>query len=171
MRRFSYWFSLPCRWWHSHGFNVQSPWAYEFVRDAISDNSRFYAFDELHGTRDDRQLFRIVYWLKATDVVAYSDNNITKAHLMAPLSRKNLNHDGMTVYYYDKHHLNALEEHIQAARFDVCSCIIVEDIRHSAATIWDTIVNTLSTTSTFDLANRGIAFFDPARQKQNYLLL
>ena len=170
MRLISYWLSIPRRWWHRHGFNVQSPWAYEFVRDAVSDKSWFYAFDKLSGMNSDRQLFRIVYWLKPADVVAYTDNNITKAHLVLPLSRKKLKKDGMTVYYYDKHHLGELKEHIQAVRFGVCSSIIVEDIRNSAASLWNTIVNNLSTTSTFDLGNRAVAFFDPSRQKQNYLL-
>lgn len=170
MLQLSYWLSLPRRWWHRHGFNVQSPWAYEFVRDAISDKSWFYAFDKLSGTVADRQLFRIVYWLNAADVVANTDNNLTKAHLVAPLSRQKQNNGGMTVFYYDKHHLNALKEHIQAARFDISSCIIVDDIRNTAASLWETIINSLPTTSTFDLSNRGIAFFAPARQKQNYLL-
>lgn len=170
MSRISYWTSLPRRWWHRHGFNVQSPWAYEFVRDAISDKNWFYAFNDLDGTKSDRQLFRIVFWLKAKDVVAHTDNIITKAHLVAPLSKTGLNDEGMTVHYYDGQHLDKLQADIGEGLFNEQSCIIVEDIRHSAANLWATIVNRLHTTSTFDLPNRGIAFFDPCRQKQNYLL-
>ncbi len=170
MQRLSYWLSLPRRWWHRHGFNVQSPWAYEFVRDAISDKSWFYAFDKLSGTVADRQLFRIVYWLNAADVVANTDNNITKAHLVAPLSRKYRQSDGAVVCYYDKTHLQILENDIRSDRFSANSCVIIEDIRHSASELWDRLISRLPTTSTFDLGNRGVAFFDPARQKQNYLL-
>ena len=170
MLRFSYWLSLPRRWWHRHGFNVQSPWAYEFVRDAISDKSWFYAFDKLSGTVADRQLFRIVYWLKAADVVANTENNLTKAHLVAPLSRIHRRSDGAVVYFYDKTHLHILEDDILSDRFSSSSCVIIEDIRQSASALWDRLINRLPTTSTFDLGNRGVAFFDPARQKQNYLL-
>jgi hypothetical protein len=166
----SYWLSIPRRWWHRHGFNVQSPWAYEFVRDAVSDKSWFYAFDKLSGKNSDRQLFRIVYWLKAADVEAYTDNNITKAHLVAPLSRNRRRSDGFIVCYYDKNHLQILEEDIRSDRFSASSCIIVEDIRHTASSLWRTINYNHPTTSTFDLGNRGVAFFDPARQKQCYLL-
>lgn len=170
MNSFCYFLSLPRRWWHRHGFNVQSPWAYEFVRDALADKSWFYAFDNIKGTKADRQLFRIVCWLHAKDVVANTDNNIIKAHLVAPLGKKNLNTGGMTVYYYDKTHLLQLLGDISKNIFDNHSCIILEDIRHSAATLWKKLLCELPTTSTFDLPNRGIAFFDTARQKQNYLL-
>ncbi len=170
MSRISYWFSLPRRWWHRHGFNVQSPWAYEFVRDAVSDKSWFYAFDELAGTKSDRQLFRIVFWLRAKEVEAHTDQIITKAHLLAPLSKKGLNARGMTIYYYDEQHLDNFLADMNDGVFNERSCVIMEDIRHSAANLWDTIVNHRFSTSTFDLANRGIALFDPCRQKQNYLL-
>ena len=170
MPNLRYLLSLPRRWWHRHGFNVQSPWAYEFVRDAISDKSWFYAFDEMDGSSLDRQLFRMVYWLKASDVVAYSDNLMAKAHLVAPISRRKQQQAGITVYYYDKHHLDNLKEDIKAAVFNEKSCIILEDIRHTASDLWHTLVCNLPTTSTFDLPNRGVALFDTARQKQNYYL-
>ena len=170
MNRLCYILSLPRRWWHRHGFNVQSPWAYAFVRDALADKSWFYAFDKLAGTKSDRQLFRIVRWLHAKDVVAYTDDNITKAHLVAPLSKRGLNDGGMTVRYYDSKHLTDLQNDIEQGLYDEHTCLIVEGIRKSAAAVWDIIVGQLPTTSTFDLGKRGVAFFDPARQRQKYVL-
>mgnify|MGYP007056218160 CR=1 FL=1 len=170
MSVFSYIFSLPRRWWHRHGFNVQSPWAYEFVRDALTDKSWFYLFDQLSGTKADRQLFRIVYWLGAKDVVAHTDDKITKAHLVGPLSKRGLNDGGMAVRYYDRNHLPQLEADIRARVFDERSCIIMEDIRHDGAQAWGDVHELLPTTSSFDLGKRGVAFFDPARQRQKYIL-
>lgn len=170
MGRVGYWLSLPRRWWHRHGFNVQSPWAYEFVRDAVADKSWFYAFDELAGTNGDRQLFRIVRWLAAVGVEAHTDSIVTQAHLLAPLGKLREGGSGITVFYYDAHHAANLRRDIDEGRFDSRSCVILDGVRSSTSTLWDELVHRLPTTSTFDLTNRGIAFFDPSRQKQHYLL-
>lgn len=133
----------------------------------LFDPHRFYAFDELGGTPADEQLFKICRWLKAKDVVAHTENTTTKAYLVYNLKNKGNN---FIIYYYDCKHISQLEEDLSHNLFDAHSCVIVEDIRHQASALWRQLIASPATSSTFDLANRGIAFFDPARQKQNYLL-
>lgn len=63
--------TYPLRAWHRHGFDVQSPWAYEMVCDVLFEHLRYYAYDQLSllrkvfttkgaSTTDmDEQLFRL----------------------------------------------------------------------------------------------------------------
>ena len=63
--------TYPLRAWHRHGFDVQSPWAYEMVCDVLFEPLRYYAYDQLSllrkvfttesgSTTDmDEQLFRL----------------------------------------------------------------------------------------------------------------
>ena len=63
--------TYPLRAWHRHGFDVQSPWAYEMVCDVLFEPLRYYAYDQLNllrkvfttesgSTTDmDEQLFRL----------------------------------------------------------------------------------------------------------------
>ena len=53
------------------------------------------------------------------------------------------------------------------------SDIIVEklvNIDKANAEVWQSFVNSPIVTTSFEMRTRGIAFFDKARQKQNYLL-
>ena len=63
--------TYPLRAWHRHGFDVQSPWAYEMVCDVLFEHLCYYAYDQLSllrkvfttegaSTTDmDEQLFRL----------------------------------------------------------------------------------------------------------------
>ena len=63
--------TYPLRAWHRHGFDVQSPWAYEMVCDVLFEPLRYYAYDQLSllrkvfttevasATDMDEQLFRL----------------------------------------------------------------------------------------------------------------
>lgn len=61
--------ALP-RWWHRHGFGIQSPTDYELVRDVLFEPLHYYAYDE-QGLRSkaDRQLYRIRLWQPDTIIV------------------------------------------------------------------------------------------------------
>lgn len=51
------------RWWHRHGFGIQSPSDYELVRDVLFEPLHYYAYKE-QGLRSaaDRQMYRIRLW-------------------------------------------------------------------------------------------------------------
>jgi hypothetical protein len=51
------------RWWHRHGFGVQSPSDYELVRDILFEPLHYYAYKDLGlRTNAERQLYRIRLW-------------------------------------------------------------------------------------------------------------
>lgn len=141
------------RWRHRHGFGIHSPWAYEFVRDALFETAGYYAFLRLQGTRADEQLFRIILWLQPQLVM-----------------QEGISDSGL--------------QYMRAAKTDICvrgydpkelkedSCVIVEDIHKTQRQRWRDILNHPRRTAAFDIALpktcRGIAFFDPARQRQTY---
>ncbi len=51
------------RWWHRHGFGIQSPTDYELVRDVLFEPLHYYAYNEQGLNNEaDRQLYRIRLW-------------------------------------------------------------------------------------------------------------
>lgn len=52
--------TYPYRLRHRHGYGVQSPWAYELVRDVFFEKLPYYAYKDLNlDTESKRQLWRI----------------------------------------------------------------------------------------------------------------
>ena len=45
--KIKYLLAFPNRLRHRRGFGVQSPWAYEFVRDVLEEKSLYYAYDDM----------------------------------------------------------------------------------------------------------------------------
>ncbi|MCD8235737.1 MAG: hypothetical protein LUD00_03590 [Prevotellaceae bacterium] len=69
---------------HRKGFGVQSPWAYELVRDVFFEQLPYYAFKELKeqtrsmntknkNIRHNEQLFRIAHYLHPSSIVEIND--------------------------------------------------------------------------------------------------
>jgi hypothetical protein len=59
---YNYTTALP-RWWHRHGFGIQSPTDYELIRDVLFENLHYYAYEEQGlRTKAERQLYRIRLW-------------------------------------------------------------------------------------------------------------
>lgn len=166
--KIAYLLSKPLRWFHRKGFGVQSPWAFEFVTHVLFCSSRYYIFDELDGKKSDEQLFRIINWLNPSDVVVHTNNTLTKAYIVAPLRKDISRRSDMVVHYYDNSHENDLERDVETRLFTAKSCLIIDGIMNENKVSWENIINSDSATSTFDLGNRGIVFFDPQRQRQNY---
>lgn len=83
---------------HRKGFGVQSPWAYELVRDVFFEQLPYYAFEELKEqarsmkTKDKKhyhheQLFRIAHYLHPSSIVEINDGCPTSVlYLAAPHS-------------------------------------------------------------------------------------
>ncbi len=139
------------RWRHRHGFGVQSPWAYALVRDALFEQLRYYAFDELGGTRDDEQLFRLAIWLRPAKMMTVDVSERGKQYVLAA-------RPGVKFLPFSTDGI------------DPQVCLVMEHISGRNHALWLQVLSLPQTTSTFDLGHRGIAFFDPARQRQNYLL-
>ena len=128
---------------HRHGFGVQSPWAYELVRDVLFEPLQYYAYEEQHlTTRRQQQLFRIKNHYRHQPLIIIDD----KAKVAA----------------------ERYEEALQHITPD--TILIIENINDENATLWDAIVKDPRAIVTFDMRYRGMITFDTKRIKQNYLL-
>lgn len=157
------------RWRHRHGFGIHSPWAYELITEALCSKSQFYAFEELEGTESDRQLFRLFVWLKPKRYIAAGGTESANAHMKAAFNSYTDKGD-IEVYYFATDRAWEIEKAFQGGWIDDHSCIIVEGIDGPNRQLWQALIAAKSPTSTFELHKRGIAFYDLARQKQNYLI-
>ena len=128
---------------HRHGFGVQSPWAYELVRDVLYEPLPYYAYQEQHLTTPlQQQLFRIRnHYLHQPLIVIDEKGQAALAKYEATLR-------------------NATPDTI----------LIIEHTHDENATLWNVAVNDARTIVTFDMGRRGLVFFDKKRIKQNYLL-
>lgn len=151
------------------GFGVQSPWAFELVSDVLYGKHRYYAFDELDGTRDDEQLYRICAWLNPSKVNAYGALPVTANYLNRFPARHG--QSGYNFCYFAASHARDALRIYQDKAVVSPACIVLEGILDPLPrSVWSTLQSSPGCTSTFDLGKRGILFFDPSRQKQNYIL-
>lgn len=128
---------------HRHGFGVQSPWAYELIRDVLYEPLSYYAYQEQHLTTPlQRQLFRIRNHYKGHPIVVIDEKATT-----------------------------ALIRYEEAMRHTTPDTIlIIEHTHRENASLWKHIVRDSRTVITFDMGRRGMVTFDPKRIKQNYIL-
>lgn len=128
---------------HRHGFGVQSPWAYELVRDVLFEPLQYYAYEEQHlTTRRQQQLFRIKNHYRHQPLIIIDDKGTM-----------------------------AKERYEQTLQHVTTNTIlIIENINNENAKLWDAIVKDPRAIVTFDMRHRGMVTFDTKRIKQNYLL-
>lgn len=158
------------RWRHRHGFGIHSPWAYELVTDVLCAKSHYYCFKEMEGTESDRQLYRLFVHLKPKHYIACGGTETARAHMKAAFD-SNTDRSDTEVYYFAADRAWEVEKAFKGGWIDQNSCLILEGIdREPARALWQTLLATRSVTSTFESRHRGIAFYDPARQKLNYLI-
>ena len=128
---------------HRHGFGVQSPWAYELVRDVLYEPLPYYAYQEQHLTTPlQQQLFRIRNHYRHQPPIVIDEKG------QAALAK------------YEATLRNATPDTI----------LFIEHTHVENATLWNVDVNDARTIVTFDMGRRGLVFFDKKRIKQNYLL-
>lgn len=159
----------PNRLSHRYGFGVQSPWAYEFVRDALFEKRRYYVFDSLQGSRADEQLFRIVQWLRPEEITEHVSSATTHQYIEAA---KNVTHSSAVhLHYFSEEASRDLEEMLQSEdSFYANTCLVIDGIHSVHEAVWEQLLQHPRITSSFSLRKRGIALFDPARQRKNYIL-
>ena len=128
---------------HRHGFGVQSPWAYELIRDVLFEPLPSYAYQEQHlRTPLQQQLYRIQNHYRHQPLIIISE----KAQAAQAL--------------YETALLTVTPDTI----------LILEHTHNENATLWNRIVKDPRAIVTFDMGRRGMVTFDPKRIKQNYLL-
>ena len=89
--------TYPLRAWQRHGFDVQSPWAYEMVCDVLFEPLRYYAYDQLSllrkvfttevasATDMDEQLFRLANHTSPTLAIEFG-SPISACYMARPHS-------------------------------------------------------------------------------------
>ena len=128
---------------HRRGFGVQSPWAYELVRDVLFETLPYYAYDEQKlSTPLQRQLFRIQNHFQGQPIIVIDEKG-------EQASQRG-------------------EEVLQTATPD--TVLILEHINDENAVLWTKMVDDPRAIITFDMRKRGLVIFDKKRIKQNYLL-
>lgn len=128
---------------HRRGFGIQSPWAYEMVRDVLFEPLAYYAYEEQGlRTESQRQMFRIKNHFRGCRVVVIDDVG-PKASAV-----------------YD-------DAMAQAAPGMV---VVMEHAEDANAALWQRAVMDERAVITFDMGRRGLIVIDPKRIKQNYLL-
>lgn len=129
---------------HRHGFGIQSPWAYELVRDVLYERLPYYAYAEQGlATPLEQQLFRIRNHYRKQPIVIIDEKD-------AAASRR-----------YDE---------VMQSSVTPDTILIIEHTHDSNARLWQTVVDDPRAVITFDMGRRGMVVFDPKRIKQNYLL-
>lgn len=128
---------------HRHGFGVQSPWAYELVRDVLYEPRAYYAYDDLHLTTDsDRQLWRL---------------------------RNHFRHEQL--HYFGPADAEVFSKYNDIASVaDAHTYVIIDGISTTHYALWQTILKDPRATVTFDMGHRALITFDNKRIKQNYIL-
>lgn len=134
--------SYPNRLRHRLGYGVQSPWAYEMVRDVLFEKLHYYAYEEeqLH-TSSERQLWRIKNFFRNGEVVyiPFSDGAFDIYEKTARVATEN-------------------------------TAVVIDGLMGCNASLWTRVLSDPRATVTFDLCNRGLVTFDKKRIKQNYTL-
>ncbi|MBQ6966205.1 MAG: hypothetical protein IJP82_11060 [Bacteroidaceae bacterium] len=128
---------------HRHGYGIQSPWAYQLVRDVLFEPLPYYAYQEQHLTTPmQQQLFRL---------------------------RNHYRHQPLVIIHEKG---QAAMQHYQQLLPTITqdTILIIEHINDQNYPLWETILSHPHTTVTFDMGHRGMATFHPKRIKQNYLL-
>lgn len=134
--------TYPNRLRHRLGYGVQSPWAYEMVRDVLFEKLHYYAYEEKQlRTASDRQLWRIENYFRSGEFV------------YIPSGR------------------SASDAYEQTARMATeNTAVVIDGMMGDNASLWKRVLADSRATVTFDMGSRGLVTFDKKRIKQNYTL-
>lgn len=154
-------------WRHRHGYGVHSPWAFELVTHVLCSSDRYYAFEQLGGTADDEQLFRLAQWMQPSHVNATGTTPTANAYLNAPLRSDMAQRKAATLHVIGDATLAPLSD----LSISADDCLVVEHLDTAQGRqLWLSVLSDQRTTTSFEFTRRGIAFFDPARQRQNHIM-
>ena len=181
-----------CRCRYVHGFGIQSPTAYHFLRYVINEPYAYYAYSDLkerfpHESRLRYKLcelyFRLSNFAQASQwAVCLPHQNLYEAYIQAGCHHSkvvnciNGKEEGQVaisdvlLMTLDNSWQTRFEAFVNHASFR--SILIVEDIHATKDTrqIWYQMLDDPRTVVTFDLYYCGIIFFDHRKIEQHYIV-
>ena len=176
-----------------HGFGIQSPWAYSFLKDVLYEKLRYYAYDELSvlfpdrrksEIRRDEQLFRLVNYFRPGRIVLVGGCSDCSVEYMRIANRR-AEVVGVTADTSDASVASASFVYIGAdASPDAgrsvldarktcggdCWTLVVDGIDGVNRRLWQRLLTEEDGVLTFDMKYRGVAFFDSSRISHNYVV-
>lgn len=158
------------RWLHRYGFGIQSPWAYELVRNVLYEPLRYYAYDELRQKypecskterKRNEQLFRIVNHFKPATIEIVGNADAATMDYIEERQK------GSFLFYYLAP--SAPLASVPATLSDGM-VLVVDDIQETNKAAWEQLLNHAQVTAIFDMGYRGLLCCDTKRVRQTYLL-
>lgn len=164
LRRFGYSF---VRWGQSHGFGVQSPTAYKFIKDIVRGKNLYYdcqnlsekhCGEDLHHLAFHSFLLRFSNFMQDRPWAINSLDDIDKDCISSGSSKASVS--VMPLLQSD----NFLRQ------LDIFSAVVIKDIHFDVASweLWTTIVKSKPDSASFDLYDCGVIFLDHSMQKGSY---
>lgn len=196
LNRMNNFFLRVRRLWHRHGFGVQSPSAYSFIRDVIEGTYPYYDYSDLkvqfpNVNNRSRKLAKLYFRIANVRqpklwVFCQSLSEIYSCYIQSGCKRTHiLNIDLGTENGERFDQLKGFDVAcitLSEKSFLVCeklldfadqhSILILERIHSNSENrnYWNHIVTDSLTCVTFDLYYCGIIFFDHTKSKQNYIV-
>lgn len=161
------------------GFGIQSPWAYDFVRDVVAERRPYYKYaeiDKLSADRSERKVCRLLLRMAnfCQPATAFIDDSLPTAYadsLKAGCTNTRLVDNPQEARLLL---LPVMSTHAKAAlpHLPADSTLILFGINQSAATRqrWAEISTDSHSTTTFNLWKTGIIFIQNRYQQQHYIL-
>ena len=136
------------------GFGIQSPWAYDFVRDVVAERRPYYKYAEIDKlSADNNKTPQEIEYALQKQVGTFVVDNPQEARLLL---------------------LSVMSPHAKTAlpHLPADSTLILFGINQSAATRqrWAEISTDSHSTTTFNLWKTGIIFIQNRYQQQHYIL-
>ena len=168
-----------------HGFGIQSPWAYDFVKEVIAERSPYYKYEELdknshakgHEQRVGHLLLRIAnYCQPQTIYIGQATPPTCPAYLKAGCEQASpvSNPQDAQLLLLSAHTPDVGEtiRQLPATVRQQPPTILILGINDTSDTIkkWNQIISIPPITLTFNLWEMGIAFTQERYQPQHYIL-
>ena len=176
------------RFGQSHGFGVQSPFAYRFVKDIVRESYPYYAYSTLaekypeqkkNRLRLLRFFLRLSNFLQSKVIVSNNVKSVDLDYFRAGFKPASLfsSHDNPDVVLLQsidndfEYYQRFLEDNI--VKMSDKSVLIIEDIQTNrcARALWRKVIRDNRVGVTFDLYDCGVAFFNLKMNKNNYKLM
>ncbi len=176
------------RWPQSHGFGVQSPFAYGFIKDVVRVRWPYYAYASLakkYPNEDSSRLRLLRFYLRLSNFLqakVWIENNLKTEdsdyinagckHSVIYSGNPNPNVAIIDIadsdYAYYEHLLESL-----LIKMSEKSVLIIENIHCNrlAKRLWFKLLSDSRVGITFDLYDCGVAFFNLNMYKTNYKVM